>query len=153
MATSRVPFGSDSTPPSYIFDPRRSWKEQTPRMLPRVEAPDNFFVNAWSPDGAHIAGTAGLDEKGVVVYSLRTNRYERLTDYGEWPVWLPDSRRILFVSRGKDFYVIDTETKQARKIYSSTRDVLGPPRLSRDGREMYFSRRVTESDIWTLTFK
>ena len=66
---------------------------------------------------------------------------------------MPDNRRILFVSRGKDFYVIDTETKQARKIYSSTRDVLGPPRLSRDGREMYFSRRVTESDIWTLTFK
>jgi hypothetical protein len=39
------------------------------------------------------------------------------------------------------------------QIYTSTRDVLGPPQLSRDGRAMYFSRRVTESDIWTLSLK
>lgn len=50
-------------------------------------------------------------------------------------------------------HIIDTQTKQTRKIYSSTRDVLGPPRLSRDGRAMYFTRRVTESDIWTRTLK
>jgi Tol biopolymer transport system component len=123
-------------------------------MLPPFEPPNGLFiVNSWSPDGARLAGTAGLDERGIVIYSLRTNRYERLTDYGEWPVWLPDSRHLLFVSRGKEFHVIDTATKQARKIYSSPRDVLGPPQLSRDGGAMYFSRRVTESDIWTVAFK
>jgi hypothetical protein len=34
-----------------------------------------------------------------------------------------------------------------------TRDVLGPPRLTRDGREAYFSRRVTESDVWLVTLQ
>jgi hypothetical protein len=33
------------------------------------------------------------------------------------------------------------------------RDVIGPPRLSRDGRRMFFSRRVTEADIWLLTLQ
>jgi eukaryotic-like serine/threonine-protein kinase len=150
MATSRAPSG----PNAYIFDAIRPWKDQTPRMLPPFEPPNGLFiVNSWSADGEYLAGTAGLDEKGVVIFSLRTNRYERLTDYGEWPAWLPDSRHLLFVSRGKEFHVIDTETKQSRKIYSSSRDVLGPPQLSRDGRAMYFTRRVTESDIWTLTLK
>jgi eukaryotic-like serine/threonine-protein kinase len=153
MATSRAPSGS-VTWLAYIFNATRLWKEQTPRMLPPFEPPNGLFiVNSWSPNGEYLAGTAGLDEKGVVIYSLRTNRYERLTDYGEWPVWLPDSRRLLFVSRGREFHVIDLQTKQARKIYSSSRDVLGPPQLSRDGRAMYFTRRVTESDIWAATFK
>jgi len=153
MATSRAPSGPVEWQ-AYIFDVTRPWKEQSPRMLPPFEPPNGLFVvNSWSPDGEHLAGTAGLDEKGIIIYSLRTNRYERLTDYGEWPVWLPDSRRLLFVSRGREFHVIDTETKQSRKIYSSSRDVLGPPQLSRDGRAMYFTRRVTESDIWMLTFK
>jgi hypothetical protein len=55
------------------------------------------------------------------------------------------------VSGGKDFHVVDRESRQVRKIYSSTRDVLGPPRLTRDGRTAYFSRRVTESDVWLAT--
>jgi len=153
MATSRAPSGP-VTWQAYTFDATRPWKQQTPRMLPPFEPPNGLFiVNSWSPDGEYLAGTAGLDEKGVVIYSLRTNEYERLTDFGEWPVWLPDSRRLLFVSRGKEFHVIDRQTKQAKKIYSSSRDVLGPAQLSRDGRAMYFTRRVTESDIWTLTFK
>jgi Tol biopolymer transport system component len=153
IASTRAPSGPIEAL-SYIFDTRQPPNEQKPRILPPFEPPDRMFVvNSWSPDGTRIAGGAGLDERGIVVYTVGTDRYERLTDYGEWPVWLPDSRRILFVSRGKEFYVLDTQTKQARKIYSATRDVLGPPSLSRDGRQMYFSRRVTESDIWTLTFK
>ena len=69
-----------------------------------------------------------------------------------WPasIWLPDNRRILFVSGGRDFLVIDTETKQIRKIYTAPRGVLGPPRLTRDGRTAYFTRRMTESDIWLM---
>jgi Tol biopolymer transport system component len=87
------------------------------------------------------------------MYSLASRTYERLTDFGEWPVWLPDDRRVLFVAAGKAFYILDTRTKQVRKIYSVTRDVIGPPRLTRDAKAMYYSRRVTESDIWLLTLK
>ena len=39
------------------------------------------------------------------------------------------------------------------RTFSTTRDVLGPPRITRDGREAYFSRRTTESDIWLATLQ
>jgi Tol biopolymer transport system component len=110
-------------------------------------------VTAWSPDGSRIAGQVGVAGKGVAVYDLRTNAYERVTDFGEWPAWLPDSRHLLFVARGKEFHVVDTRTREVRRIWSVPRDVIGPPRLSRDGRAMYFSRRVTESDVWLLTMR
>ena len=35
-------------------------------------------------------------------------------------------------------------------LYAGGRDVIGPPGLSRDGRSIVVSRRVTESDIWLL---
>jgi hypothetical protein len=68
-------------------------------------------------------------------------------------VWLPDSRRLLFVANGNAFYVADTRTKEVRQVWAVKRDVLGPPRLTRDGRRAYFSRRVTEADIWLLTMR
>jgi len=138
-----------------IFDPNRPWKEQTPDRLPPLKQPSPvFLVNSWSPDGQRLAGTAGLTPPlGIVTYSLRTKTFEQLTNFGEWPVWLPDSRQILFVNGGKDFFVVDSRSKAVRKIYSVTRDVLGPPRLTRDGREAYFSRRVTESDVWLVTLQ
>jgi hypothetical protein len=36
-------------------------------------------------------------------------------------------------------------------VYSVFRDTVGPPRLTRDGRDAYFSRRITEADIWIAT--
>jgi hypothetical protein len=63
----------------------------------------------------------------------------------------PDSQRVLFVSGGKNFFVIDTRSRGVRKVFSVERDVIGPLQLSRDGREAYFSRRVTEADIRFLT--
>ena len=53
-----------------------------------------------------------------MTYSLESHQYERLTDFGEWPVWLPDSRRVLFVANGKDFYVVDSSSKQVHKVFS-----------------------------------
>jgi Tol biopolymer transport system component len=93
------------------------------------------------------------DEPGIAVYSLESRTYQRVTDFGEWPVWLPDSRRLMFVSKGDSFYVADTSTRQIRKVYSVTRDVIGPPRLTRDGKRLYYSRRVTESDLWLCSLK
>lgn len=58
---------------------------------------------------------------------------------------------MLFVSEGRGLFIFDTRSKQVRKIFSVTHDVIGPPRLTRDGKTAYFPRRVTESDIWLLT--
>jgi Tol biopolymer transport system component len=152
IATVSPPEGSPLESRVVIFDPNRPWKRQSPEPLPPLDPPSSrFLVNDWSPDGKHLVGAAETPIGGVVVYSLESHQYERLTDFGEWPVWLPDSRRILFVANGKNFYVVDSSSKQVHKVFSVTRDVIGPPRLTRDGKTAYFSRRVTESDIWLLT--
>ena len=87
------------------------------------------------------------------ICALKTRTYERLTDFGEWPVWLPDSRRILFGDGGRNFWLVDSQTRETTKIYSGGRDVIGPPRLTRDGRTAFYSRRVTEGDIWLMTLQ
>ncbi len=138
----------------YVFDPDRPWDAQTPETLPPISSDlTPFTVNSWSPDGERLAGDVSFKDSGVVIHTLRSRTYERLTEFGQWPVWLPDSRRLLFVSRGNSFFIVDRATKRVRKIFGSTRDVLGPPRLSRDGRRMFFSRRVTEADIWLITLR
>ena len=154
---SRIATVSESDEPPlksrvFIFDPNRPWKQQSPELLPQLDPPSSrFLVNDWSQDGKGLVGVAEPPIGGVVRYSLESHQYERLTDFGEWPVWLPDSRRVLFVANGKDFYLVDSSSKQVRKVFSVARDIIGPPQLTRDGKTAYFSRRVTESDIWLVT--
>jgi serine/threonine-protein kinase len=139
---------------TYIIDPNQPWAQQVPQELPKPDtALSPYYMNSWSPDGHWICGGIGPADRGILTYDLRAHRYERLTDFGEWPVWLPDSRHILFGSGGKAFYIVDRETKQVKKIYTAGRDTLGPPRLSRDGRHVFYSRRVTEADIWLMTLQ
>ncbi|HJU43970.1 MAG TPA: protein kinase [Vicinamibacterales bacterium] len=118
----------------------------TPKQLP-------FLANSWSPDGKQLAGQTNFNTPGILMYSIAEQRVERLADFGEWPVWLPDSRRLLFVSRPREFHIVDTHTKVISKIWSSVRDTLGPPRLTRDGRMMFYQRRSTEADVWVATLR
>jgi Tol biopolymer transport system component/serine/threonine protein kinase len=115
-------------------------------------APEQKFVpNSWSHDGKWLAGMPTFNSVGIGIYSLDSNALEYQTNFGEWPVWLPDSRRVLFVTRGREYHILDSRTKATSRIWSSLRDTLGPPRLSRDGRALFYQRRVTESDIWIAT--
>ena len=122
-------------------------------ILPEPPTDGRFVPNSWSADGEWIAGQQWYGVPGIFRFSPRRRTFERLTDVGEWPVWFPDSRRILFVSRGREFHVLDTRTNTTTLIYSTLRDTLGPPRLTRDGRRAFFSRRVTESDIWMVNLE
>jgi Tol biopolymer transport system component len=149
--------GSADTIRIYIFDPNQPWMSQSPQVLPAApKVLSLYYLNSWSPDGQRLCGAIN-PRNGILTYEFRTRRYERLTDFGEWPVWLPDSRHILFVSGpggpGRAFYVVDRVSKQVKKVYAVTRDDLGPPRLTRDGRHMFYSRRVTEANLWMVTLK
>jgi hypothetical protein len=95
---------------------------------------------------------AGLAAHGIIMYSLQSRTFNQLTDFGEHPAWLPDSQHVLFVAGGKSFFVLDTRSRKADKVFSVQRDIIGPAQLSRDGREAFFTRRVTEADVWLLTF-
>ncbi len=150
-----------------LFDPNRPWKEQTPETLPPLsKSGDEFIANSWSPDSRYLAGMVRGDRvapgslgAGITVYSLESRSYTQITDFGEWPVWLPDSRHLLFVANGNAFYVADVDVlsrqaqREAQRVYSVTGDVIGPPRVTRDGKKMFFSRRVTESDVWLCSLR
>jgi hypothetical protein len=109
--------------------------------------------NSWSADGRSIAGQTWYGIPGIKVYSVDKKTYQQVIDIGEWPVWQPDNRRILFVSRGREFSIVDIASKQVKPVYSVLRPTLGPPRLTRDGRAAYYSHRLTESDIWLVNLQ
>jgi Tol biopolymer transport system component len=139
---------------AFLFDPDRPWAGQQPEVL--GTPPDSlmpFGPHSWSPDGRRLAGMISTLDRGIVTYTFGSGTYQRLTDYGQWPVWLPDSRRLLFVSGGHAFHVLDTQTRRIRQVFSVRRDVIGPPQLTRNGRMLYYSRRATEGDIWLLTVR
>jgi TolB protein len=149
MVASRVGPAQRGQAP-VIIDPRGDADGGSKQEL-KLPAGQKFAPNAWSPDGKWIAGAPTFSTSGILLYSLADLHIEQLTDFGEWPVWLPDSRRLLLVSRGREYYLLDSRTKAASKIWSTVRDTLGPPRLTRDGRMIVFQRRVTESDIWVAS--
>jgi serine/threonine protein kinase len=136
----------------YIIDANKRWNEQTPQQLPEFPSMSGYFwARMWSPDGKkiggwHIDGGAA----GIVVYDFEKQAYERLTDYGDDPVWLNDSRRLLFRHQNKIFSV-DSQNKKAKEVFS-----LSPQRitffgLSQDNRTIFFSLLSAEAEIWLLT--
>ena len=153
MAGSGIGVGVLEQGSTFMFDPNRPWGSQTAQPLPAPEkAITKYYMSSWSPDGQRLCG-AVLPLNGILAYDLRTRHFERLTDFGEWPTWLPDSRHILFVSGGKAFYIVDRETKQVRRVFTAGRDVIGAPRLARDGRRVFYQRRVTEADLYMVTLR
>jgi Tol biopolymer transport system component len=140
---------SDAAAVASIIDPSLPPDAKALDDLPPVPLSiSQFAPNSWSPDGKWIAGQNGFTTLGILLYSVESRTHNRILDVGEWPVWLPDSRHLLYVSRGREYHILDTRTRTDKLIYSSRRDTLGPPRLTRDGRAAFFSRRVTESDVW-----
>ncbi|MCZ6670886.1 MAG: protein kinase, partial [Acidobacteria bacterium] len=136
---------------SFILDlePER----QDPSPLPPPGEPGAWFnVFSWSPDGKRLAGTyytpAG-SSAGILVYSLESGKYDRLSHEGANPLWLGDSRRVLYSDGGK-LFLLDTRSRESRKILSLDPDSLDLSGLSSDYRTLFFSRVSLEADIWVL---
>ena len=124
-------------------------------MLPSTSDSTNWGAWSWSPDGRKLAGNklpAGAPNS-ILVYSLETQHYEQLTDFGRDPVWLSDSRRLLFQHQGK-LYLIDSQSKKVRELLSVAPNEFGNGvTISRDDRQIYFSLATTEADIWLMNLE
>ena len=118
MATSPAAAAA-STEISFTFDPTGSTPESTDTLPDPAPEMAPFFPNSWSPDGRRLAGDIGFTDTGIIVYSLETATYQQLTDFGQWPVWLPNGRHLLFVSGGSRFFVVDTESGEVARYSPS----------------------------------
>jgi Tol biopolymer transport system component len=128
------------------------------QVLSRPTGEPAFWSYSWSPDSSTLAGSfaaAARDEdRGLALYTFATNQYERLTRSGSIPLWLPDSRHLLYLDRGA-IWLYDTTTRTQCVVVETGG---GPPvtcfTVSHgDGRLIYFVREQRDGDIWLATLK
>ncbi|HSS22366.1 MAG TPA: protein kinase [Pyrinomonadaceae bacterium] len=136
---------------SCTVDLSQDFQQQTPRPLVMPDDAGNLFVAwDWSPDGKSLAGmSSGPGGTAIGWYSIEAKRFERLGDYNAPPMWLPDSRRFVFVDSGKA-YIADIETKKVRPFYRHDPEEIRSVAVSHDGKLLYYTLAASESDIWLL---
>ncbi|MCA1590880.1 MAG: hypothetical protein LC734_10965, partial [Acidobacteria bacterium] len=141
-----------------VIEPDTPWSEQTPKYLAPIGDPSLSFEGvSWSPDAKKLAGVKHVPSgahAGIGIYDFEIKTYDWLNDFGDWPVWLNDNRRLLFVSQGK-LLLFDTKTREHTPVLTVTgSDVdIGSPGLSPDNRMIYFTHVTTEADVWLMSLQ
>jgi Tol biopolymer transport system component len=139
----------------WIIEAAPPWGEQTPRRIPNPadRRLGGFWAFSWSPDGRRLAGWSGRlnEHPGIVIHTIETGDFERVTEFGSNPLWLKDDRRLLFSHQDK-LYVVDSETKKVRELSlplspASRLDGYG---ISSDNRLLYYGLATIEADVWLL---
>ena len=131
-----------------IMDVDKQWSEQSLQTLP---LPDHVFVVwDWSPDGKKLLGT--FRDGYVGYFSLETNRYERVSEHGSYPMWLPDSSHYLSIFT-QGFYIGDVGSKRLRELWRSKGPEVVSVGISYDSQLIYFVTQSNESDIWLLDLR
>jgi Tol biopolymer transport system component len=135
-----------------LIDLTKPLAQRTPEPLPPPGQGKPFFANSWSPDRQRLAGTPG--ESGILLYSPVSRRYERLTEHGFGPVWMRDSRRLLYIDDGGGIFMADSLTRESREVLAAASGSrFRSLDLSPDGRVLYLVRQADEGDIWMLTLR
>ena len=138
-----------------IVHPDKAWSDQKLVYLSALgDSSLSFEGWSWSSDGKKLAGIKHLPNgvhSGIGVYDLESKTYDWLTDFGDWPLWLNDNRRLLFVSQGR-LFLFDMQSRKYHPVMEVTdQDVdIGSPALSRDNRTIYFTYVAAEADIWLM---
>jgi Tol biopolymer transport system component len=140
--------GNLQTGPPLLLDARQPWSQQVPQTLPAAGVPPGLMMHSWSADGRKLAGYSN----GIYCYAFDSHMYERLTEYGEMPVWLKDNRRLLFFKQDK-LYLLDSQTRKTQELMTVAPHRFQSLGISRDGRAIYFSLQTTEADIWLASFE
>jgi hypothetical protein len=125
--------------------------------LPEISDDKVFGVNDWSPDGKRLAGavlarrSSTNNPNGIAIYSLESGVFEQLTEFGWAPVWLADSRRLLFPYQDR-IYIVDSASRKVDVVTSIGAYTIFPYGLSvsRDNRWIYFAIEMNEADIWLM---
>jgi Tol biopolymer transport system component len=143
---------------SFLTETGKPWEKQTPADLPRWNRDgETFYAWSWSPDGQKVAGYLQRTDggyAGIILYNLASRTYQKMTDSGVEPVWLSDSRRLLYNDQGK-IYLVDSSSRRTHEVLS-----IAPSAVAKRGfalglgdRAIYFSVGNAEADVWLLMYK
>jgi hypothetical protein len=134
-------------------------EERTYVPLPRMAASEGLFVwTSISPDGLWLAGhrATGDDSSipGAVIFSMERQEYSVITDRGVFPLWLSDSRRLIFLDEG-ELHIVDRATDRTQDLGFSEEqwNAWEGYTLSSDDLVLYYSKADVESDIWQATIQ
>jgi len=137
----------------WSVDPKQAPKDQVPVRL--RDSP--MAVTSWSTDGLDRLAGQNWPNPGILVYSLPERQTRRFTEFGMFPEWLNDNRRILF--RGGSYpgdgnlYILDTQSGKYRLIHNAPPGLVfgdGTP-ISPDNRVIYYPLLAMEADLWLLS--
>jgi Tol biopolymer transport system component len=140
---------------SYLIDLAKPDAKWTSLHAAVAGEPLTNTISSWSRDGRWLAGDLvdqGFRPIGLFVQSAETGERRRLTDFGYLPVWLSDSRRLLYFREGA-IWILDTSSGRTSMILPAPR----PPRsldffdLSSDETFLLLTEAVSQSDIWLRT--
>ena len=137
----------------FIIDPDTLWQQQTPQPVTAKNAANQWpFLLSWSRDGQRLAARLrdlNSDTNRVAAYDFATQQYAVLTDFGVWPIWLNDDRRILFFQRHQA-YVVDSLTKRQQAVFSVAPHQLHSLVAAPDNRTLYLGVAISEADVWLM---
>ena len=136
----------------WIMNVGQPWSAQTPQQVPNPPGNSGVFrAFSWSPDGRKLGGwiNSPTEHEGILVYTFETNKFERLTEFGSRPIWLHDSRRLLFRDAGK-LFLVNSETKKVQEISLQSTLPVVEYGLTSDNRTLYYTLDSTEADVWLL---
>jgi Tol biopolymer transport system component len=140
----------------YVFEPdgKGAWRHI---LIPRAGAgSEGFAPRAWSPAGHHIVGIAAQTAQ-LIVYDVDRRTHQELGlagfEHQGGSAWLPDGRRIIAVQRG-NLVMVDLESKQVSMVLDAPgSQTIRQPRLTGDGRRLFYLQISPESDIALMTIK
>jgi eukaryotic-like serine/threonine-protein kinase len=139
---------------TFLIETGKPWSAQSPEKLPVFPADgQNFNGWNWSPDGQMLAGFLDRDN-GIAIYSLASRSFHKFSEHGADPVWLSDSRRLLFLDRGK-ICLLNITSGSTRELLSIMPEEVARRgfAVSPDDRRIYFSVSTTEADVWMVEFQ
>ena len=140
----------------YVFEPdgKGAWRHI---LIPRVGAgSEGFRPGAWSPAGHHIVGVTDRTLR-LSVYDVDRRTHQELGLAGfeiqGGFAWLPDGRRIIAVQRS-NLVMVDLESKEVSMVIDTPgSQTIRQPRLTADGRHLFYIQIAPESDIALMTIK
>jgi Tol biopolymer transport system component/predicted Ser/Thr protein kinase len=109
----------------------------------------------WSPDGQFIAAKSGTGIGGIILYSLRTGRVEKLSGSGFSPEWTADGEKLIYFER-QDLRILDRRSRNVTSVpfrpLPGEQINLQTTAVSRQADTVYVQSTSLQSDIWIAQF-